>query len=436
MTTKRLDEMGEDDVLTFAGDAAERERSAAIDLMRAAYQWALIHSPDRLRASDVPGAEKARRYGGDGTPEVCEFAAATFGARTGLTTYAAGQLMADMLDLVHRGGDLWARVEAREVKPSYARHVVARTRSLSKDEAQYVASAVAESADGRIPWSRFEAKVEAEIAKANPEVARAKELQAQRATFAKKCRDEGHGMGSLLLRGDIASIDAMDAAIDTKQASLVESMPEATEDERRFRAALLLLTGAPAGADLRDVMPVVHLYVHTYSGRDHEGINRLEGHGPVTDDWVRDTLGPHCRFKIHPVIDIEGMAPVDAYEIPDRHRQAVHLLTPADTFPHGSNLSRTKQVDHTIPWDRNGPPGQSGIGNYGPLTTPHHRIKTHGRWQVQQPFPGIYVWRDQYGATYLVDNTGTRQVRTPNDALPLVVEIYRNLPATELDWAA
>ncbi len=55
---------------------------------------------------------------------------------------------------------------------------------------------------------------------------------------------------------------------------------------------------------------------------------------------------------------------------------------------------------------------RSGIGNYGPMTTPHHRLKTHGRWQVQQPFPGIYVWRDPHGAFYLVDNTGTRRLRT------------------------
>ena len=40
----------------------------------------------------------------------------------------------------------------------------------------------------------------------------------------------------------------------------------------------------------------------------------------------------------------------------------------------------------------------------------HHRIKTHGRWAVRQPFPGLYVWRDPYGATYLVDHTGTRRI--------------------------
>jgi hypothetical protein len=72
------------------------------------------------------------------------------------------------------------------------------------------------------------------------------------------------------------------------------------------------------------------------------------------------------------------------------------------------------QVDHTEPYDPRKPQGagQSRVGNYGPMTTTHHRIKTHGGWQVQQPFPGIYVWRDPHGEFYLVDHTGTRRINT------------------------
>jgi hypothetical protein len=42
------------------------------------------------------------------------------------------------------------------------------------------------------------------------------------------------------------------------------------------------------------------------------------------------------------------------------------------------------------------------------MTTAHHRLKTFGRWQVEQPFAGIYLWRDPHGALYLVDHSGTR----------------------------
>jgi hypothetical protein len=84
-------------------------------------------------------------------------------------------------------------------------------------------------------------------------------------------------------------------------------------------------------------------------------------------------------------------------------------MTPADTFPFSSSLT-PGQIDHTRPF-KHGPEavgaGQSRVGNYGPLTTPHHRLKTFGRWTLRQPFPGIYLWRDPHGALYLVDHTGT-----------------------------
>lgn len=65
-----------------------------------------------------------------------------------------------------------------------------------------------------------------------------------------------------------------------------------------------------------------------------------------------------------------------------------------------------------MPPDEGGPPGQTGLDNLGPLTAFHHRIKTFGEWQVRQPFPGIYLWRDPHGRCYLVDHTGTRRLGT------------------------
>ena len=95
--------------------------------------------------------------------------------------------------------------------------------------------------------------------------------------------------------------------------------------------------------------PRVCLYVHTYADREPEpdasaggavGVVRVEGHGPVTHAWVRRWLGPHARFTIRPVLDLAGQAPVDCWEIPERHRRAVHLMTPADTFPFASTPPR------------------------------------------------------------------------------------------------
>jgi hypothetical protein len=431
--TQVIEEMGEDDLLAYAESCAETARQAEVDLLRVAYQWAVIHDPDRLdpAVSALPGREQARRYGGAGTPMVTEFAAAALGVRIGRSAYAARALMADSLDLHHRLRQHWARVEAGEVRASYARFVVAKTRDLTPEQAAYVDAAVVESADGRIPWSRFEALVEAKVAAADPETTRAKEEATSRATFAKKLRTEAHGMATFMVRADVATIDQIDAHVTAKARTLTEAQPDADEDTRRVHAVLLMANpGKTPDTDLQDLLPTVQLYLHTYPGIDSDGIARLEGHGPVTEAWITRVLGPKARFKITPVLDLAGQAPVDAYEIPDRHRQAVHLMTPADTFPHSSSLSRTMQVDHTISYDQG---GVSGVGNYGPMTTLHHRIKTHGGFDVKQPFPGIYLWRDPHGGFILVDHTGTR--RLPGSR-PVGMEIYRDRPRLDPDDGA
>ena len=414
---RALEEMGEDDVLAFADACAETIRQAEADLLRAAYQWAILHDPARLDppSAALPGRERARRLGGDGTPEVREFAAAEFGARIGRSPYAAAQLMADALDLHHRLPQLWARVEAGEVRASYARHVCKMTRDLTKDEAAYVDAAVAEPADGRITWSRFEALVEAQGRRRGTR-SRPREGRASRQGHVRQEAPQPRPTAWAPSWSAPTSPPSTPSTPPSPPAptSWTSRCPTPTDDERRVHAVLLLANpGADARAPTADLLPTVQLYLHSYAGPDadteHGQIARLEGHGPVTEAWItRRPRPPRASSRSRPVLDLAGQAPVDAYEIPNRHSQAVHLMTPADTFPFASSLSRTKQVDHTIPYDEG---GESGIGNYGPMTVLHHRIKTHGRWQVQQPFPGIYIWRDPDGAFYLVDNTGTRPLR-------------------------
>ena len=89
-------------------------------------------------------------------------------------------------------------------------------------------------------------------------------------------------------------------------------------------------------------------------------------------------------------------------------------MTPADIFPFATCTTRNQQVDHTEPFDHDARGRRPVKG--GQLRTDdqsHHRIKTHGKWKVKQPFPGIYLWRDPHGALYLVDHTGTRRLPRP-----------------------
>jgi hypothetical protein len=165
-----------------------------------------------------------------------------------------------------------------------------------------------------------------------------------------------------------------------------------------------------------EAAPAAVLYLHLTDQalRTGTGMARCEDVGPVILDQVKTWLA-NSQVTVKPVIDLAQLAPVDGYEVPDRLREAVHLINPADVFPYGTNTGRGLDTDHTIPWQSTsgdgdhdvGPPGQTRIGNLGKLTRRHHRIKTHGRWQVRQPFPGIWIWRSPHGRHYLVDHTGT-----------------------------
>jgi hypothetical protein len=126
---------------------------------------------------------------------------------------------------------------------------------------------------------------------------------------------------------------------------------------------------------------------------------------------LRSLLGDRCTINLKPVIDLPaGYTPVDSYEIPASLREQVLLRNPADVFPYAAAVSRQIDLDHTIPYldpDRGGPPDQTKIGNLGPHTRRHHRMKTHSGWCVRQPEAGIWLWRSPHRLIYLVNCSGT-----------------------------
>jgi hypothetical protein len=179
---------------------------------------------------------------------------------------------------------------------------------------------------------------------------------------------------------------------------------------------------ALATLDPKRLMPDATLYLHVSResfdaarAGTATGVARMEGVGPITVEQVREFLR-HTNVTVRPVLDLQADHPVDGYEVPDRLREQVHLRTPAEAFPWSGNLSRRTDLDHTVPYlsrDRGGPPGQTRLGNLGPLTRYAHRVKTHGRgWRHHQPAPGVFLWRTPHGYWYRTDHTGTHRLGT------------------------
>jgi hypothetical protein len=59
-------------------------------------------------------------------------------------------------------------------------------------------------------------------------------------------------------------------------------------------------------------------------------------------------------------------------------------------------------LDHTVPWDQGGMTCECGLA---PLCRHHHRCKQAEGWRLEQPEPGLLIWRVPSGRTYVATPT-------------------------------
>ena len=223
---------------------------------------------------------------------------------------------ADAVDLHHRLPQLNAGITAGTVRVANARHVAQATRELGKDEAAWVDAEVAEVADGRLGWKRFEALVEGKVAAASPELARAKEEAAASKRGIHRTRIDKHGMATLLVHSHAAVVVGIQAGIEAYAEALKDTMPGASLNDRRL-AALALLTNPDARPDVKagPVKPNVKIYLHL---TPDSPIARMEGHGPVTTSYVRHLINRVIdepgKVRITPVIGfILRLGPISGF---------------------------------------------------------------------------------------------------------------------------
>ena len=174
---------------------------------------------------------------------------------------------------------------------------------------------------------------------------------------------------------------------------------------------------------LKAARPRVLFYVHLTEEtlRTGAGVVRVDHPdiGPMLATQLREFLVKHsCQITVRPVLDLDHVPPVDGYEIPDRVREAVRLRHIASTFPYSGHTSNRRDLDHTDPYRCDGTPGQTGVDTLGPLARAEHNARTHGRWTVTSPHPGVFLWRSPNGYHFLTTNQGTQSLGRPPNADP------------------
>ena len=444
-----LDDLSAREVLLrVEANRAERMRAEA-DQLQLAVHWCGMHGGvelDEHRRSRAHG-EQLVAIGGDGTPEVEEFAAAEFGAMCHLHPMAARNLMCDGLNLRHRLPKTWrATVDDLRVEVWVARKIARLTISLDRAGAAYVDEAIAPYVES-LPPGRLFALVEAKVIEADPAAEEERRRAHEQSQFVRSTRD-AHGLSCLVARAATGDVVVLDAMVERIAEILAERGDTAHVNVRRARALGLL--GRPAEAlkllvegareagvpddvvddevdpdatlrrTLDSVDPAafrapVRLFVHLHEGAltGTAPVARIEGQGPILADQLREWLGASAAdLTVTPVLDLADQRPVDGYEFPARIVEALHQVSPAEPFPWSVNTSRRRDTDHPdpfVPPDHGGPPGQTGMHNGARLGRHHHRIKTHGEWRVVQAAPGVYFWRTPHGFWFRVDQNGTHR---------------------------
>ena len=175
--------------------------------------------PRRPGRRSWDGRERGIVLGGDGCPEVAEFAPAEFGVMLGISSPAAAAYIGQALALRHRFPRIWAAVQAGDATPWRARRVATACEELTEEAAASVDKRLARIVDTVTPH-RLENIVKAAAADADPQGARQNAEQKARERGVYVCRSDEHGTKKIFIRAACGNVIRFDATI----ASIAEAL--------------------------------------------------------------------------------------------------------------------------------------------------------------------------------------------------------------------
>jgi hypothetical protein len=211
------------ELLESAAEHRAEENRRAARLIEHAQVFADRYHPDvcprRPGRRGWEGRERGVVLGGDGCPEIPEFAAAEFGLMIGISAGAAANYIGQALALRHRLPFTWARVRAGEATPWKARKIATACLELSQDAARAVDQRVAKIVDTLTP-DRLDKIVEAAKKHADPEGARKKAEEKARERGVYVGRSDDHGTQTIYVRAASGQVRRFNATI----ASIAEAL--------------------------------------------------------------------------------------------------------------------------------------------------------------------------------------------------------------------
>ena len=420
-------------VLARARAQKQVEDDAAREVMKAAARWASMHSGDSLVGPSVAWHESALPLGGEGCPEVAEFAVVEFAAALGRSTESGRRYLSHAVEGHYRLRRCWARLEAGELPAWRLGFIADRTQCLSPQAAAFVDAHVAAVAH-KIGPAQLTRLIEEAKARFDPERTEAERLAAAEHRHFDLAVADVTVAGTVHIDGEVDLADALDLEAAVAAGAEQQRLAGSTEtlDVRRAIAlgdlarghdTLELASTDHSGPRPRRRKRQVVLHVHLSQGAvlGAGGLARLnEAPGPITAAQVREwCANPDTQITVQPVLDLAEHIHVGSYEASARLKLQTQLRDRTCAFAFCFRPAEDCDCEHRVPHEDDGP---TCTCNQAPCCRRHHRAKTTGGWTYITIEPGIYLWRSPLGYQFLRDHTGTLDVTPDPERLRLARE--------------
>ena len=299
-----------------------------------------MHSGESLVGPVDEWHESCLPLGGEGCPEVAEFAIVEFAAALGRSTESGRRYLSHAVEGCYRLQRCWARLEAGQLPAWRLAFIADRTLCLSPEAAAFVDAKVAAFAHSIGP-AQLGRLIEEAKARFDPEATEAERLAAAEAGHFDIALAEVGVNGRVRIDGDVDLADALDLeaaiAADAHHQLLLGST-ESLDVRRSIAAGNLARAQQPLdlGEDeqpspqpqprrKREVVLHVHLEHAAVLGAG--GLARLhEARGPVTAEQVRAWCGnADAQVTVQPVLDLAEHLHVGSYEASARLKLQTQL---------------------------------------------------------------------------------------------------------------